>query len=82
MTHFGRDYLAEWHDHLERLLDRLAAQSDKLVVEGYLLCDCRDHLSAALARSARVFQVAVRQRAYYYQNRSRSIEDIAALAKP
>ncbi len=78
-THFGRDFVAEWHSHLEGCIEGMAARHDRMIVEGGLLHDCKDQLEDDLSRLAQVFQIEVADRAYRWQGSPISLAQIAAL---
>jgi hypothetical protein len=76
---FQRDFVAEWHSHL---LDRIRAGiggCEDLVVEGYLLYDCRHEFEEQLRDSASVFQIHVENRQYTWRSRVLTAAQIAGL---
>ena len=72
------DRVREWHEHLLGEIDKRAADCDQLVVEGYLLGDCKDAYEAKLtANGNQVAQIHAEKRSYW--TRASGIEQIAAL---
>jgi hypothetical protein len=80
-THFGRDFVAEWRSYLKECIEGMAARHDRLIVEGGLLQDCKDHFEADLGTRTKVFQIKVVDRSYRWQGRSLSLTQIAALGE-
>jgi hypothetical protein len=84
-SRFGRDFVDVWHSYLlSAIRSLLDADAVNLVVEGYLLYDCREDIEAALRDRAQVFQILADDKSYFWHKsrwrRNRlSIEDIAAL---
>jgi broad-specificity NMP kinase len=67
-----------WHEHLFKNIVALSRRCDRLVVEGYLLFDCKDDYENRLTeRSIRVVQVHAE--GHSYSTRSLSVEQIAWL---
>ena len=78
-SQFGRDFVAEWHSHvLFRVRERVHRRS-RLVVEGYLVGDCKDELQVCLADLAQVFQIVVQNRRYHWQHELLTTEQVAGL---
>jgi hypothetical protein len=56
----GRNVVAEWHAHLLDHIIEQSQQHNSLVVEGYLLFDCKDAYTIELAKlPVQVFQIPV-----------------------
>jgi hypothetical protein len=71
---------AKWHQHLLGEVVAAARRHDAVAVEGYLLYDCKDQFEVALKQqSFAVFKIRVKQRAYFLQQRSLSVSDVAML---
>jgi hypothetical protein len=80
-THFGRDFVAEWHSYLKDGIEGMAARHDRLIVDGDLLRDCKDQFEAELGKRTKVFQIKVVDRTYRWQGRPLSLTQIAALGE-
>jgi hypothetical protein len=79
---FGRDFVDEWHTHLQARVQELSALHDRLAVEGGLLFDCMDRLEAALKPSASVVRIEVKRRSYFWQGSPITADQIAEIAPP
>ena len=78
-THFGRDFVGEWHTHLRNRIEELAGCHSRLVVEGYLLRDFKDDFHAKPPRNVLVFQIESKQFIYRHHGKTISVDQIAAL---
>ena len=77
---FRRDLLAEWHEHLLAHIIESSQTHESLVVEGYLLFDCKDHFEIELTKqSVQVFQIDVEDRLYFSDSQPLTIDEIALL---
>jgi hypothetical protein len=82
-SEFQRDFVEEWQSHLlQEIKLSLASAVEDLVVEGYLLYDCRNEVEASLATDAQVFTIHVQDRRYTWERRVISIAEVAALGAP
>jgi len=77
----GRDPIDDWHEHLLTTIKELSNLYDDLVVEGFLLYDCKDQIENALPKGVKTFQVYVKDREYTVQDKIVVPEQIAALGK-
>jgi hypothetical protein len=77
----GRDLIAEWHRHLLGVIFNRSQQHERLVVEGYLLFDCKDQYEVELTeQSMQVFQIHVENDRYFLiRVRTVAIDEIASL---
>ena len=74
--------IAEWHSYLLALIIECSQKHDSLVVEGYLLFDCKDTYERQLTKyRAQVFQIHAENHLYSTTARL-SIEEIASLGAP
>ena len=79
--HFGRDFSAEWHEHLLATISEMSKQQNNLVVEGYLLYDCLDVLKAQMSQSAQVYLIHVRDKIYMVNGVTVTAGDIADIGR-
>lgn len=79
IRHFQRDFVAEWHSFLLARAEQQLTQTDRLVLEGYLLKDCMASLQLGLQTEAQVFHVLVANRNYYCQQQICTFQQVAAL---
>jgi len=79
-----RDLVAEWHSHLLDCIIARSQKHDQLVVEGYLLFDCKDDYEKALTKgSTQVFQIQAKNNLYSSIRGLLTIEQmIASLGLP
>jgi hypothetical protein len=76
------DLVAQWRDYLLALIIERSQQYDRLVVEGYLLADCRDAYEQELTkRSVQVFHIHAVNYSYSTTRRLTD-EQIASLGEP
>jgi hypothetical protein len=80
-THFGRDFVAEWHSYLKECIEAMAARHHRVIVEGGLLRECKDRFEIELRAVADVFQIEVANQAYRWQGSPISLTQIAALGE-
>lgn len=77
---FGRDPIDTWHQHL---LDFIKAKSklyDNVVVEGYLLGDCKDEFEKQLSDNTRkIIQVQAKEQKYFIGNSALTLQEILKL---
>lgn len=73
---FGRDLVSEWHSYLLSRIKELTARYNKVVVEGYLLFDCKEAFQAELNSGAEVRLVEVQNRTYSLNGLPVTLEDI------
>ena len=73
---FGRDLVSEWHSYLLSRIKGLTARYNKVVVEGYLLFDCKEAFQAELNSGAEVRLVEVKNRSYSLNGLPVTLEDI------
>jgi hypothetical protein len=72
--------LARWHDHLLSKIVETSANHDAVLVEGYLLYDCKDKFSEVLEeQSIRSFRIKAEPFRYVLEHELVSVEEIAAL---
>jgi hypothetical protein len=75
---FGRDQVSEWHSYLLSRIKELTARYNKVVVEGYLLFDCKDTFQIDLRSDAEVRLVEVKNRSYSLNGLPVTLEDIVS----
>jgi hypothetical protein len=75
-------FVNQWHAYLLALTLERSHEHDRLVVEGYLLFDCKDAYEQELTRrSVQVFQIEAEK--YLYSSSPKlSVEQIASLGEP
>jgi hypothetical protein len=82
-SHFGKDFVAEWHTYLENRIDGFSARHPKLVVEGYVLHDAMP-LESRIGQRHRAVHISVRSRQYFQQQGDSevpiSFDQIAAIS--
>jgi dephospho-CoA kinase len=77
----GRDFVAEWHSHLNNCIKAMTARHEKVVVEGGLLRECMNLFEAGLKSLAQVFQIEVIRGRFRIQGSPVSLTQIAALGQ-
>jgi hypothetical protein len=69
-----------WHQHLLQTILAASTQHDAVVVEGFLLYDCKDQLEVALKEhSIRVFQIKAEAFGYVMEHPRLTAQDVAGL---
>jgi hypothetical protein len=78
---YGRDFVAEWYEHvLTRTLRLLEIHRD-LTIEGYLLYDCADQIEPVIGKNSRVFRIHADKTTYHSLGRQLSLKEIARLGQ-
>jgi hypothetical protein len=79
-TRTGSENVQGWHQHLLQTIAVESAQHDSVVVEGFLLFDCKDQLEVALKeQSIHVFQVRAEGFGYILEEPRLTANDVAEL---
>jgi cytidylate kinase len=79
---FGEDLVLSWHDHLLNQIIQASDAHNDVVVEGYLLKDCRNKFEVALKEQGRqVFQIRMEGFGPVLEQPRLTVKEIAALGR-
>jgi hypothetical protein len=75
----GPGYVKEWEEYLEQRIRAMAARTDNLVAEGWLLSYCKDRLLASLDNVARVLWLEMHSFRCFRNSEELTLEQVANL---
>lgn len=77
---YGRNFVDEWRNYLYEQIEKKVEKNAKVVVEGYLLKDCKGlRKKLELELPGHVFDIKAKDCLYYYQGEEYKVDRIARL---
>jgi hypothetical protein len=75
----GRNFVSEWRSYLLKVISRAVRRPRDVVVEGYLLRDCKERICGRFEKERRVILLEVAKRQYFLAGTRLELEDLAKL---